>query len=402
MADNLVNFFQQMQQRINVMGSQNASEEGNDSRLFNMCAAKNRGTVMLRPIADELSNAYRVITYGYEIYESVPAVNPDGSPKMTKEGKQWIDYTNLIIPSPLAKCNNYTSNLLRLDKDQIRIMNDLIEALRKYESALKAKVIIQDNTPTKLGVKFRTATTLFWAKILSATDEQGKDLIKEPTIKLCKHVGKTFSGTLNQAVAMRTAAMRDDGAWTARYFGRTPGENTGILSISTALNPPGGVIGYTNNIQFMDAAPFEITAADVAQCTDLCAEVADVTKFDADFYLALTKRVNDYLAAASTAQNQAFGVTPLQPSAYPVIDQSELDGKPQNNVTPVDPVTAAPAAQAIPQAQPVQQVYTAPAPLVDPNDLPPWEQTNTTATPTQQPAQQPSYTPGFSMPSGNV
>ena len=234
--------------------------------------------------------------------------------------------------------------------------------------------------------------------MLSAVDEQGKELIKTPVVKLCKHVGKTFAGTLNQAVAMRTAAMRDDGAWTARYFGRTAGQNTGMISISTALNPPGGVIGYTNNIQFMDAAPFDITEADIAQCTDLCAEVADVTKFDADFYIALTNRVNEYLAAAAEAQNQSLGVTPLQQSAYPVIDQAQLDGKPV-------PGSYQPAAQQAPmtQAPAAQPVATpTPAPLDDPNNIPPWEQTNTTATPTQQPAQQPSYTPGFSMPSGNV
>jgi len=389
-------YFNQMQQKVDAMTT--ASSGKNDALLFNMCAQKNQGTVTLRPITDELGKPYRIISYGYELFESTPVYNPDGTPKVTQEGKPWVDYTNTVIPTADPTKSNFVSNLLKLSPEQMGIMNKLVDVLRNYESLLKSGVIKQDQTPTKLGVKFRSQVILFWAKILSATDLQGKSIITEPTVKLCKHISTGFLSTWTNAMRMRTDAMRDNGAWTAKFMGHTPGTFTGVMSVNTVLNPPGGVKGYSNNVQFMDVAPFDITEADIAKCTDLYAQMADVTTFNADYYVSLTNRIQSYIDDAMEAQKQTYGVSTLQTPPYTSLEQPKTTTTNTINVGYASQYQNTSTTQS---AQPVQQQQQSQSMPLG-SEVPPWEQ-STTFTP-QQPiqAQQTSFTPGFQMPTSNT
>ena len=363
-------------------------EQSNEGKILNLCSGANRGTAAIRIIKDELGEYMRVMNYVFEVYEESQAKNPDGTLKVGKDGKPWMNYSYYVIPNPDPKYGNYCSNLLKLNPEQYQMASDLYEALRMYDNMVQQKIIDPNQTETKLSVKFRKQYYLFWGKVISLSNQQGQSLLKQPEVRLLKHISNSFGTNLSTTINARTSALQDGGKWFANYCDRTPGTQNHIMSLTTDLN--NGIVGYSALFQFLDGASYELTDADIAYCTDLNAQVADVTRFDRDFYSSLTQRIVAELTKANEIQQQKLGLTPV---ASPVasVDQSQLA-----SVTPTvqDQMNVNPA-----NVYPAQGV----APAVEPAAMTGGIPTTANTIPNNVAPQQPVYAPaGFSMPTTNL
>jgi hypothetical protein len=334
----------------------------------------------------------RVMNYVFEVYEETPAKNPDGTPKIGKDGKPWVNYSYYVIPNPDPKYGNYCSNLLKLNPEQYQIASDLYESIRMYDNMVQQKVIDPNQTETKLSVKFRKQYYLFWGKVISLSNQQGQSLLKQPEVRLLKHVSNSFGTNLSTTINARTSALQDGGKWFANYCDRTPGTQNHIMSLTTDLN--NGMVGYSALFQFLDGASYELTDADISYCTDLNAQVADVTRFDRELYTTLTQRIVSELTKANEAQQQKLGLAPAA-ATVTTVEQSQL-------VQPevIEPVQTIVNPNAVYTAQNVTPVAQVPptVTMTTAGGTPTTVNTNYAA-----PQQQPVFAPtGFSMPTTNL
>ena len=227
------NYFNNMlaeNEAMNKASSQNFKKTAGS--VLDLTKEKNRGMVFLRPINDECGVPMKTLNYIYEIYEQSPAFNEDGTPKLDKQGNQWIDYKTTVIARP----DNYKSRLLSLNGNQVALLNRLWEDLQTYDKYLANGVLKREDTATNMGVKWRKQITLFWAKVLSLTSNSGESLITEKEVRMCLHKSGTFSTNFGKAI--QNQSLLDGAGWQEPYFSRTLGNYNNIVSISTVLNAP--------------------------------------------------------------------------------------------------------------------------------------------------------------------
>lgn len=359
--------------------AQQKREKSPRGSLLNLCKAENRGLALVRPIVDELGRTTKTLTDLVEVYESIPAFNDDGSPKLNNEGKQWVDYSNITVVAP----ENYNTRMFSLTASQSNLLTELIAKLRMYNEMLNKKILARENTATNLGVSVRSSLTFFWAKVIMLSDKSGKTKIDDGIVRLCKHVSASFATIMAKAVQTQTKIMGGSKDWMMQFFGRDPGQFNAITSISTEFSPP-GVVGYATNIQFSNAAPYDLTEEDISTCVDLNTQVVDLTKFDEAVHANLLQRVTSYIDGVKKEQNAVLGFTPT--NANETVQASPIGemplGAPQGIQTPIqEPVQPQQPVAPQPQATPVMPEAPAAQPQMTGGWTPPsptgWQMPNT-------------------------
>jgi hypothetical protein len=292
---NLTKYFQQMNEYS--QSQNNASRVVNDRRgtLFNLCSVANRGTAVIRPITDTKGVPMRPVQKLYEVYETIKVLDENGNQEFREDGTPSFYYQTTLVGLP----QHYPTNMLTME--QIGILDTLRAKLEEYQDLVNSEIINPEDTATNMGVAYRSEITYFWGKLLNLRTDSKTEFDVE--VRLFRHHSAKFFQHFSRQIADATSIRNDDGAWLSKYFNRTPGSDTNVLSINTQLTQ-----GFQTQFNFIDTAPYELTEEDIAYAVDLNSVGYDVTKFDTETFVSLLERVNTNIELAKSKAAQAANV----------------------------------------------------------------------------------------------
>ncbi len=323
-------FFGNLKSRNNEVHSEKKSK----SSGFELDLAKtdNHGIVNIRLIPDETDKPMRSVYKVYEVGFSTPMMKDDGTPELKEDGTPKTKYTKAFIGDPM----NYSSTQLQLTQEQTILLNDCIDALNKFDSyttkykdgKLVTPIINTQSLPGGFWTSYRREITFFWGKTLSLTGLDLKNRIEAPKVSLIRHHSMAFGTTIIDTILQKDAVL-GSGAWQSGYFNRNVGNQDKIMSISNKKDGN----KYAINVQFTDGVSFELTDKDIEQCTDLNAQLLDITRLDSDLIRNITEQARRYVAEADAKMQASNGLV-ASAQSVPGIDANQLAPN-----TPVNPAT---------------------------------------------------------------
>lgn len=252
------------------------------TNILDLTKAANRGTATVRIISDKSGVPLQTIKGVFQVYETLPRYDEKGTPVLNEDGTQAMRYSTLEIP--YASNYDYSGLIgsVRPTDSQLAKLNKLTDMLSRYSEFVNEEWISQEETETRLGVRYRSCITSFWAKVFSVVPTGGSNIIDEPSVYLCKHVSGKFVSTFKEICDQQRQARGEENAaiYLDKFVSNEPGNYDSTTTISTLLGS-NGTVGYSVALSLMDGLkPYELTQEDIDQCEDLSIVGWDFKNFD--------------------------------------------------------------------------------------------------------------------------
>lgn len=252
------------------------------TNILDLTKAANRGTATVRIISDKSGVPLQTIKGVFQVYETLPRYDEKGAPVLNEDGTQATRYSTIEIPYASNYDLSGLVGAIKPTDSQLAKLNRLTDMLSRYSEFVNEEWISQEETETRLGVRYRSCITSFWAKVFSVVPTGGSNIIEEPSVYLCKHVSGKFVSTFKEICDQQRQARGEENAaiYLDKFVSNEPGKYDSTTTISTLLGS-NGTVGYSVALSLMDGLkPYELTQEDIDQCEDLSIVGWDFKNFD--------------------------------------------------------------------------------------------------------------------------